>query len=683
MPAFNPGHWIEPAIASILGQTLTRSAYEAILVDDGSTDATPARLDALAEAEPDLIRVVHLTPSGAPGRPRNAGLAAARGEYVQFLDADDELAPDGLERALALAQANRSDVVVEKFASASIARPQRLFGATIPSTTLERLPELLDSSLGPSKLFRRAFLVEQGIEFPEGWRLMEDQAFAIRAYARAAVISVLADAVCYRYLARDDGGQLTSARFDLDNDLAHLERLWDLATAELSSGPALTRFRRRMYRSELLGRLGDEGFLSLPPDEQERFVAVARSFAADRVDDGLIAGLGMMTRRRADLVRDGRVEDLVELARATTDIGLRTAIDRIGWDDGRLEVRAHAWLARRTDGHPLVVTGRDGRRWLDLSRPQGDRPIAPFDVTEAQASQRVDVFFQEPRTMAEWGERALAFPDFRPADAADGQVPAVRIAAAIDPASPGASDRPLDLGVWGIRVRLEKFGLVHDGPLVAADPASVAERRKLPGTALVGRPATAVRPALDGDLGLTIVVGPATAAVAAALEEGRLTAQGGRAAVLIDLVAASDVGPLDADLIVRRPAGDRRLPSRLVPAGGLLRLEPGPLGAEPLPEGTYPLLVHLGGRDGAIPLGTVAVDERGRLSIGGIPGTDLGGRASRAVARLVERAGPPTRRWADLVARILRRASATVRRWEARLASLVGRGGSAGPGGPQ
>ena len=62
-----------------------------IFVDDGSTDGTRRRLDALA-AEHDHVRVEHIPNSGWPGRPRNVGLDLARGEFVYFVDNDDWLA---------------------------------------------------------------------------------------------------------------------------------------------------------------------------------------------------------------------------------------------------------------------------------------------------------------------------------------------------------------------------------------------------------------------------------------------------------------------------------------------------------------------------------------------------------------------------------------------------------------
>ena len=113
VPVYNPGRSINRCIRSILGQSLPPDAYEAIFVDDGSTDETPARLDALAAEDP-RVRVIHQENSGWPGKPRNVGVASARGDYVFFLDQDDTLGPEALERMVATADRNASDMVIGK-----------------------------------------------------------------------------------------------------------------------------------------------------------------------------------------------------------------------------------------------------------------------------------------------------------------------------------------------------------------------------------------------------------------------------------------------------------------------------------------------------------------------------------------------------------------------------------------
>src|SRR5690606_39367885 len=91
------GPYLDLCAPSLLRQSIGADAYEIIYVDDGSTDDSAQRLDRLA-AEHRHVRVIHQENSGWPGKPRNVGVRVARGEYVQFVDQDDELTPQALER---------------------------------------------------------------------------------------------------------------------------------------------------------------------------------------------------------------------------------------------------------------------------------------------------------------------------------------------------------------------------------------------------------------------------------------------------------------------------------------------------------------------------------------------------------------------------------------------------------
>src|SRR5829696_144319 len=123
VPVYNPGPAIEACIASLIGQSIPADRLELIFVDDGSTDGTPRRLDELAKMHAN-VRIIRIPASGAPGRPRNVGLAQARGEYIHFVDADDALAPRALEWLTAMADEYDSDVVIGKYASATLDRSQ-------------------------------------------------------------------------------------------------------------------------------------------------------------------------------------------------------------------------------------------------------------------------------------------------------------------------------------------------------------------------------------------------------------------------------------------------------------------------------------------------------------------------------------------------------------------------------
>jgi glycosyltransferase involved in cell wall biosynthesis len=96
IPTYNAAATLPETLESVFGQSFTD--FEVIVVDDGSTDATP---DILAAYE-DRIRVLRKVNEGKPAAARNLGVRAARGEFVAFLDADDCWTKDKLERQVAM-----------------------------------------------------------------------------------------------------------------------------------------------------------------------------------------------------------------------------------------------------------------------------------------------------------------------------------------------------------------------------------------------------------------------------------------------------------------------------------------------------------------------------------------------------------------------------------------------------
>ena len=98
MPCYNCEAALDRAVRSLRAQTI--ADWELLAVDDGSDDGTGAALDAWAQTD-ERIRVFHQE-NGGVSRARNAGIAAAKGEWLAFLDADDELPEDALASLLAL-----------------------------------------------------------------------------------------------------------------------------------------------------------------------------------------------------------------------------------------------------------------------------------------------------------------------------------------------------------------------------------------------------------------------------------------------------------------------------------------------------------------------------------------------------------------------------------------------------
>ena len=97
VPVYNAEKYLEECAASILNQTI--KDIELILVDDGSTDFSPALCDSIA-ARDSRVKVIHKA-NGRASSARNAGIRAAGGEFVAFVDADDWISPEMYETMLA------------------------------------------------------------------------------------------------------------------------------------------------------------------------------------------------------------------------------------------------------------------------------------------------------------------------------------------------------------------------------------------------------------------------------------------------------------------------------------------------------------------------------------------------------------------------------------------------------
>lgn len=220
LPVYNAERWLLRSLDGILSQTL--SNLELIAVDDASTDGSLALLERWAARDSRLKVLRHQTNRYA-GVARNDGLAAATGEFVLFLDADDEFEPDLLERVVA--EARRSDADLVLFGADDLMgvhdtpmpNPHYLDYASLPSRrpfapsdVADRLFQLCTPEPW-TKLFRRAFVESEGLRF-QGTQNANDFFFTLAALSRANVVSVVPDSLVHHRVGVAGGVQATKAR---------------------------------------------------------------------------------------------------------------------------------------------------------------------------------------------------------------------------------------------------------------------------------------------------------------------------------------------------------------------------------------------------------------------------------------------------------------------------------------
>ncbi len=173
IPVYNVKPYLERCLQSVLSQTL--KDMEIILVDDGSTDGSGELADKLAVTD-SRVRVIHQKNQGVSVA-RNTGLQNAQGEYVVFMDSDDEwLLQDGIETLLEKSERG-CDLIV--FKRVDIWKEHREASNDYDLETISRLPDTsaVFSHLVKTQQFqfsacfmmtRRQVLIDNGIFFPVG-----------------------------------------------------------------------------------------------------------------------------------------------------------------------------------------------------------------------------------------------------------------------------------------------------------------------------------------------------------------------------------------------------------------------------------------------------------------------------------------------------------------------------------
>ena len=186
--------------------------WEAILVDDGSPDGCGALCDAAARQDA-RFRVIHQKNAGV-GAARNAGLAAARGTYVQFLDSDDALEPQMVEVLCRTARQTDADLIMFGGYEEHYAADGTRTGCTDIAPVLEGVyrgdpcpqlfPQLSAMSLVTRQLFRRRCIEEGNCRFTD-YKIAEDALFFVSFYRQHLHCVVGIPEKLYRYKLRASG----------------------------------------------------------------------------------------------------------------------------------------------------------------------------------------------------------------------------------------------------------------------------------------------------------------------------------------------------------------------------------------------------------------------------------------------------------------------------------------------
>lgn len=206
MPVYGVEKYLSISINSVLNQTY--QDFELILVDDKSPDKSPEICDDFAQKD-NRITVIHKPQNEGLGFARNTGLDNASGDYVYFMDSDDYIEPQLLEKSVNAFDESTEFVVfgvnrVHEKKDGSINKTEPLIPEIAESKTAKETADIFamlnTKKVFPfawNKLYKKQFLDKCGARF-EKTKLIEDFLFNIDLFSKATYIKVISDRL-YNY----------------------------------------------------------------------------------------------------------------------------------------------------------------------------------------------------------------------------------------------------------------------------------------------------------------------------------------------------------------------------------------------------------------------------------------------------------------------------------------------------
>ncbi|MFJ9826128.1 CDP-glycerol glycerophosphotransferase family protein [Streptomyces sp. NPDC101160] len=420
VPVYNVELFLDECLQSIVDQTFTD--WEAVVVDDGSKDGSLAIARRWAEKD-ERIRVVAQENKGL-GPARNTGAAhlTEGTEFVTFVDSDDIVVADAYERMIAKLDETGSDFVSGNVCQlkAGEISPSPLHHKGLAEdrdrTHITRDKSLVYDRTAWNKVFRRSFWDKHAFEFPG--ILYEDAPVTLPAHFLATGVDVLAEPV-YLWRQRTGGAPSITQRRTEPVNVRDRMRSCDMVSRFLASQPGEEYAEHKRWYDQIfisnelplyMGVLDEGG-----AEFREEFLNGAGDFLS-RIDPEVFGQLDVSLRLKCHLIREGRLEELLDLItferetgraipvtrsgmrhfadypvldkakgavprdvlRVGSEFSARARVEEVVWRDGRLHLEGHAYIRNLPAPKPkpslrVLMMRETGSRRTVLVRPSRTR----------------------------------------------------------------------------------------------------------------------------------------------------------------------------------------------------------------------------------------------------------------------------------------------------------------------
>jgi glycosyltransferase involved in cell wall biosynthesis len=219
VPCYNAEKFLHKCLDSLTGQTL--KDIEIICVNDCAKDSTAAILEEYSKKD-DRIKIITHEKNQGLSAARNSGIAAAKGDYIGFVDSDDFVELTMMEKLYNKAIQKNADLVIGNvylyladIDKTEVFRDERFFMYLAGQVfKFEDQPSLVSCIGAWDRIYKRELIIDNNLQFPVGM-IYEDQPFSIQAMAHAERITVVSEPLYY--YRKNAGGSITDNEIKNDN----------------------------------------------------------------------------------------------------------------------------------------------------------------------------------------------------------------------------------------------------------------------------------------------------------------------------------------------------------------------------------------------------------------------------------------------------------------------------------
>lgn len=308
LPIYKVYEYLPNAINSLLNQTM--EDWEAILVDDGSPDKCGRLCDEAAKNDR-RFRVIHQENQGVSAA-RNAGLDAAKGEYIHFFDPDDYIEPTMAEELYDVAESQNADIVIFGICDEYYDADGKLINFMMYNPPIDGVqknepckrlfPQLASSYLIMHKLYRRSLIENAGLRFTDH-KIAEDGVFWVQLLGTSPDCIVGLKRAFYHYRNSRAGSASNSFQpervennFYLSREVAKVLEKWNLTDSP-------EHFKKLGYCVNIDLQLGIKNICLSPLSFSERVAWLKKCMKIDYVNQAVRQVPFKLIHSRNDLIK--------------------------------------------------------------------------------------------------------------------------------------------------------------------------------------------------------------------------------------------------------------------------------------------------------------------------------------------------------------------------------------------